>query len=723
MRRLSPALDGRLTRRAIVHSPHTWNVMAAVFILFALSDLALALRVADFEPGPLFVITAYGGALGIIIALTRPPERGSLGSHLVVAGVYIGISLAVWSHAPQGSGPVITGVFIPVLIALWITERHHAAAHLVAAWGCLLVAALSSKNDSGALVAVLCFIPASALLLIVCTLVLDAVEAQGEALDALALRDPLTGVGNRRMLESELGAELTRSRSLGRDVAVVELGLRDFQALNEHVGRAAGDAVLAAIASALTARAPQGATVARLEADRFVVVLPDSGEGRARAFIRAVRGSVPTHAGTRPLTLTSGIATLEDGGSADDLIAAAHASRVDDPGVAKVPDDGAGRPPSAPWTLVLTGLDLAPPPQLPRRVSRRDIARDRLIWRILGAAILFYAAALTAGHLMWPELQGDGLPYVAAVAVAFGLSALLTPPPRIGSLRNHVAVASAYLLPFAAMVTARPHTSWLVGAGILAPLLASVRLTDRRQVLAHLGMATALYVGLAVSGEVDRPGVAALMALSLNTWVLGLCTTVVMEAAETQWAQIEALLLRDPLTGAGNADLVRQRLGEELPRHDALQLPLALLELDLDGFDDLLRRDGRGTANQVLRDAAQVIAASVGPQATVARISGSTFRILLPLADVDDLSPDRTEALREELRSAVASIARRGRTILPRVGIAVYPDDGHTVDVLERVAGERRAAVDARGVGPAIPAPAPAPAAPAPDRADRRHAS
>lgn len=354
---------------------------------------------------------------------------------------------------------------------------------------------------------------------------------------------------------------------------------------------------------------------------------------------------------------------------------------------------------------MLTGLDLTPPPSLPRRVSRRDIARDRLIWRCIGLAIAFYAIALTAGHLAWPELQGDALPYVAVIAVVVGLAMLLTRPPRIGSRRNHLAISMVYVLPFAAMVTAAPHMSWLVGAGILGPLLTSTRLVARRQVVAHLALATTLYVGLALSGQVDRPGTVALMALSLNTWVLGLCTTVVMEAAERQWSQIEALLQRDPLTGAGNAELVRQRLAEELPRHDTLQLPLVLLELDLDGFDELLRRDGRGTAGQVLRDAAQVIAGAVGAQATVARVGGSTFRVLLPLADIDDLSADRTEALVSDLRSAVASIARRGRTLLPRVGIAVYPDDGETPEHLERVASERRTALDARGTA-TQPAPA-----------------
>jgi GGDEF domain-containing protein len=301
------------------------------------------------------------------------------------------------------------------------------------------------------------------------------------------------------------------------------------------------------------------------------------------------------------------------------------------------------------------------------------------------------------GHVLWPELQGDALPLVAAVAAACGVVAMVTAPPAIGTARNHVALASTYLLPFAAMLTAAPRMSWLVGAAILPPLLVATRLTNRRHVVAHLGFASALYVGLALSGAVDKPGNAALLALTLNTCVLGACTTVVMEAAEAQWREIEGLLLRDPLTGAGNGDLLTQRLLEELPRHATLQLPLALLDLDLIGFDELLRRDGRGTANQVLRDAAQVIRGAMGPSATVARMHASTFLVLLPLADVDEFSPDRLEDLLDELRSAVASIARRGRTILPRIGVALYPDDGETPEALGAVARERRDAIDVRG--------------------------
>lgn len=592
MRLLSPALLGRISRRAIVRSPHTWHATAATFALLGLSDMVLAVTGSEFDPTRLWIVGGFSAFVAAIVAVTTPPERGSLGSHLLVTAVYTGISLAVWAHAPQGSGPVITGMFIPVLIALWIADRGHAVAHLLAAWTGLLVAANSGGNEPSTVVAVVCFIPASAMMLVACSLVLDAIEAQGDALDQLALRDQLTGVGNQRMLDAELADELTRHRSSHRPLAIIEVGLDDFPALNARVGRAAGDAVLSAIARALQDRAPAGASVARCAADRFIVLLPESDEARATAYLDAVRASVPTHAGTQPLELRSGTAVYPAGGdTAEALLDAAHDARLRDPGTrARRPAAVA----AAPWTVMLTAAETARLPELPRRVSRVDLSRDRLIWRVIGAALLMYVGVLSAARLLIDDLAGPAFTLVSAATVVCALLILFAPPPRMTSARNHLTIALCYLLPFAGMVAAAPNTSWVVGTGIVGPLLITTRLRSRVQILAHLLAASALYGGLALSGAPDKAGSVALGALTLNTWVLGICTAVVFEAAEAQWRDITGLLLRDPLTGVGNDELLSQRLAEELPRHEALQLPLALLDIDLNGYDELLRRDGRG---------------------------------------------------------------------------------------------------------------------------------
>ncbi|MEH3052828.1 MAG: diguanylate cyclase [Patulibacter minatonensis] len=494
------------------------------------------------------------------------------------------------------------------------------------------------------------------------------------------------------MRDAELGVELTRHRSAGRPFAVVDVSLRDFQALNDRIGRAAGDTVLTALAGFLTAHASAGATVARLDGDRFSVLLPSSDAEAAERFVARVRASMPSHAGRQELVLTSGVATYPVDGDHDEplVIAAADRWRSDEGAPTTGRTDGA----ESPWTLVMTGHELAPPPELPRRVNRRDLAADPLIWRSIGGAFLLYSVVIGAAQMITGELAGTGFAPAVTAAALCAFWMLASGPPKIGTWRNHVAIASAYVLPFGAMLAATPNASWAVSTAFLAPLLTVVRLTDRRQIAAHLAMPPVLCLGLAASGQVDQASIVACLALSVNTWVLGICTAVVFEAAEAQWQEIEGLVLRDPLTGAGNRDLLAQRLAEELPRHDQLQMSLAFLELDLIGFADLVRRDGRGAANHVLRDTALVISGVVGPTATVSRIGGSTFRILLPLADLDDLSPERTEDLLAGLRNAIASTSRRDRHVLPRIGVAMYPEDATDARTLEAVAASRRRADD-----------------------------
>ena len=71
-------------------------------------------------------------------------------------------------------------------------------------------------------------------------------------------------------------------------------------------------------------------------------------------------------------------------------------------------------------------------------------------------------------------------------------------------------------------------------------------------------------------------------------------------------------------------------------------------------------------------------------------VSGSQFQILLPLADLDDLSSEPTEDLLRDLRGAIVGISRRGRTLVPRVGMARYPEDASSLEDLEGLTSARR---------------------------------
>jgi diguanylate cyclase (GGDEF)-like protein/PAS domain S-box-containing protein len=92
------------------------------------------------------------------------------------------------------------------------------------------------------------------------------------SLAALALRDPLTGLANRRLLKELLDADLARTQRSGVPLAVAYLDLDDFKFINDSHGHEAGDIVLCETANRLLAIVRGADIVARLGGDEFVIV-------------------------------------------------------------------------------------------------------------------------------------------------------------------------------------------------------------------------------------------------------------------------------------------------------------------------------------------------------------------------------------------------------------------------------------------------------------------
>lgn len=112
-----------------------------------------------------------------------------------------------------------------------------------------------------------------------------ALEVQ---LAELALRDPLTGLANRRLLDILLAAAVARTERTGAPLVVSLVDLDDFKRVNDEHGHAAGDAVLRQAAERLTTAVRGADVVARLGGDEFVVAQEVEADGIAAVHSRLV---------------------------------------------------------------------------------------------------------------------------------------------------------------------------------------------------------------------------------------------------------------------------------------------------------------------------------------------------------------------------------------------------------------------------------------------------
>ena len=96
-----------------------------------------------------------------------------------------------------------------------------------------------------------------------------------EQLAYLAYHDPLTGLPNRIMVEQQLDLALARARRTRGSVVMMFVDLDDFKEVNDRLGHAAGDRLLAAVATRLRGVLRDSDLLARQGGDEFLVLLTD----------------------------------------------------------------------------------------------------------------------------------------------------------------------------------------------------------------------------------------------------------------------------------------------------------------------------------------------------------------------------------------------------------------------------------------------------------------
>jgi diguanylate cyclase (GGDEF)-like protein len=148
-----------------------------------------------------------------------------------------------------------------------------------------------------------------------------------EQLRQQSIRDPLTGLFNRRYLEETMERELARSIRNGQPLAVVAIDVDHFKRFNDTHGHEAGDQVLVELARLLRESVRNTDIACRYGGEEFVLLMPDSPPAIAIERVETLRAQVSAlrlqfGAGrNEPLTISIGLATApQDGHRADVLL-------------------------------------------------------------------------------------------------------------------------------------------------------------------------------------------------------------------------------------------------------------------------------------------------------------------------------------------------------------------------------------------------------------------
>lgn len=237
------------------------------------------------------------------------PARSYVGTPLVAQGQVVGV-VSMQSYQPQAYSPEQVRLFelIAAQTALAVeNSRLYARSQEEIAKRKKMQADLQAAN--AALVARLV-----------------EIEDLQRQLGDLVVRDPLTGLFNRRYLDEILERELARASRMNYPVGLMMVDIDHFKVLNDAHGHLAGDELLKGLAELLQATQRFGDVACRYGGEEFVLLLPglpaEAAYDRAEEWREAFERLVVEYRGRRlQRTISIGIAIFpKDAQSAEQLL-------------------------------------------------------------------------------------------------------------------------------------------------------------------------------------------------------------------------------------------------------------------------------------------------------------------------------------------------------------------------------------------------------------------
>lgn len=126
----------------------------------------------------------------------------------------------------------------------------------------------------------------------------DELQHLIDELRVLAVKDPLTGLSNRRAMSAAMLEELLRYRRHQRPFCVAILDVDDFKSVNDRFGHHEGDRVLITLARHLGGQFPGPDQVARWGGEEFVILFPEGRLDHVLPWLESARGKIHIEVGS-----------------------------------------------------------------------------------------------------------------------------------------------------------------------------------------------------------------------------------------------------------------------------------------------------------------------------------------------------------------------------------------------------------------------------------------
>jgi diguanylate cyclase (GGDEF)-like protein len=257
----------------------------AGFVYIAGSLIAIPADVVMRAPSPLAVVllTLMGLVTGVA-CLVLPWER--LSERWLHVGAAVATLEITTSTIVDGKhGTVLAGFYalVATIVAYGFRDRRAVAAQTALILAAMVVPPIALTHQPGnAVPGVMVGALVTAAIVVVVVYLRERLQSTADRLRELAERDPLTEIGNYRVLHERLEHELERHRGDEHALAVLLIDLDHFKQVNERLGHAAGDDVLRRVARTLQDAVREQDTVARQGGDEFAVLAPQTdAEGAA----------------------------------------------------------------------------------------------------------------------------------------------------------------------------------------------------------------------------------------------------------------------------------------------------------------------------------------------------------------------------------------------------------------------------------------------------------